>query len=153
MREGRPWLHRSALGRSCIQQRSESSEMSDWISIFLLVGGLASSMYSLVLVDDRASERVAELAYSYLWWVMRIWGSTTRSMRVSMLPGEVSLGIGNQADSFGGRSSVYGLCYRTSPGTEHPENLFSCLSMCPALPNCNFMTLQLAGSIPAAAGL
>ncbi|KAM9661858.1 uncharacterized protein ACIBXB_011128 isoform 1-T2 [Morphnus guianensis] len=47
------------------------------------VDGLASSVYSLVLVDDRASETVAELAYSYLWWVMRIWGSTTRSVRAA----------------------------------------------------------------------
>lgn len=72
---------------------------------------------------------------------------------MSVLPGEVSLGIGNQADSFGGRSSVYGLCYRTSPGTDQPENLFSCLSRCTGLPNYNFMTLQLAGSIPTVAGL
>ena len=44
---------------------------------------------------------------------------------MSVLPGEVSLGIRNQADSFGSRSSVYGLCSRISPGAEQPEDLLS----------------------------
>jgi len=94
-------------------------------------------MCFLVLADDQASGTVAGLSYRYLW-VMRIWGLTTRNVRVSVMSGEISSGIRNQADSFGGRSSVMDFVKRllqalssqktflvASPGAQDSQTIIS----------------------------